>query len=307
MSGKRKLGPMRTALFVPGNRTDRVEKAVGSGADAVIIDLEDAVPPSQKVESRSKVREKITAFRESAILVRVNAIGSEFLAGDLDEVVVDGLGCIVVPKVESAGDVREIDGYLREAERRNDLAPGTTSVIPLIESARAVQNVFEILSERTEPSRLLTAAFGAADYTLDMGIEITMGGAELDYPRSRIAVACRAAGVDPPLDTPFMIDVKDVDGLRADAERAKRLGFQGKLCIHPIQIEPCHAVFSPTAEEIEHAERVIQAFEDAEARGIGAIQLDGKFIDAPIVEKSRRIAKLAAAIRGDAAAESIHE
>ncbi len=307
MSGKRTLGPTRTALFVPGNRPDRVEKAVGSGADAVIIDLEDAVPPSEKAESRPKVREKITAFRESVILVRVNAIGSEFLAGDLDEIVVDGLGCIVVPKVESAGDVREIDGHLSEVERRKDLEPGTISVIPLIESARAVQNVFEILSERTKPSRLLTAAFGAADYTLDMGIEITREGAELDYPRSRIAVACRAAGVDPPLDTPFMIDLKDVDALRADAERAKRLGFQGKLCIHPIQIEACHAVFSPTAEEVEHAERVIQAFEDAEARGIGAIQLDGKFIDAPIVEKSRRIAKLAAAIRGDAAAESIHE
>lgn len=307
MSGKREPGPIRTALFVPGNRPDRVEKAVGSGADAVIIDLEDAVPPSEKAESRSKVREKITAFRESVILVRVNSIGSEFLAGDLDEIVVDGLGCVVVPKVESAEDVREIDGYLGEAERRSDLEPGTISVIPLIESAKAVQNVFEILSERTEPSRLLTAAFGAADYTLDMGIEITRGGAELDYPRSRIAVACRAAEVDPPLDTPFMIDVKDVDGLRADAERAKRLGFQGKLCIHPIQIEACHAVFSPTAEEIEQAERVIQAFEEAEAQGIGAIQLDGKFIDIPVVEKSRRIVKLADAIRGAAAAESIHE
>jgi citrate lyase subunit beta/citryl-CoA lyase len=93
-----------------------------------------------------------------------------------------------------------------------------------------------------------------------------------------------------------MIDVKDVEGLAADARRARQLGFQGKLCIHPIQIEPCHAVFSPTAEEIEHAERVIQAFEDAEARGIGAIQLDGKFIDAPIVERSRRTLRLAAAI-----------
>jgi citrate lyase subunit beta/citryl-CoA lyase len=289
-------GPIRTALFVPGNRPDRVDKAVGTGADVVIIDLEDAVPPSQKEESRSKVREKIAAFRDREILVRVNAIGSEFLPGDLDEIIVDGLSCIIVPKVEERADIREIDGYLGEAERRNDLEPGTISVIPLIESARAVQNVFEILSEKTDPRRLFTAAFGAADYTLDMGAEITREGAELHYPRSRIAVACRAAGVDPPLDTPFMIDVKDVEALKTDARRARQLGFQGKLCIHPIQIEPCHAVFSPTAEEIEHAARVIQAFEDAEARGIGAIQLDGKFIDAPIVERSRRIVKLAAAI-----------
>ena len=292
----KELGPIRTALFVPGNRPDRVDKAVSSGADVVIIDLEDAVPPTQKEESRPKVREKIAAYRDRKILVRVNAIGSKFLPGDLDEIVVDGLRCIMVPKVEECADIRKIDGYLGEAERRNDLEPGTIAVIPLIESARAVQNVFEILSEKTDPSRVFTAAFGAADYTLDMGIEITREGSELHYPRSRIAVACRAAEVDPPLDTPFMIDLKDVEALKTDAERARQLGFQGKLCIHPIQIEPCHAVFSPSAEEIEHAERVIQAFDEAETRGIGAIQLDGKFVDAPIVERSRRILKLAAAI-----------
>jgi citrate lyase subunit beta/citryl-CoA lyase len=287
---------MRTALFVPGNRPDRVDKAVGSAADAVIIDLEDAVPPPQKQESRSNVREKITAFRDREMLVRVNAIGSEFLIGDLDEIVVDGLSCIMVPKVEKRADIREIDGHLGEAERKSGLEPGTISVMPLIESARAVQNVFEILSEKMDSRRLITAAFGAADYTLDMGIEMTREAGELDYPRSRIAVACRAAEIDPPLDSPFMIDVKDTEALKTDAERARQLGFQGKLCIHPIQIEPCHAVFSPTAEEIEHAKRVIRAFEDAEARGVGVIQLDGKFIDSPIVERSRRIVKLAAAI-----------
>jgi citrate lyase subunit beta/citryl-CoA lyase len=292
----KELGPIRTALFVPGNRPDRVAKAVSSAADAVIIDLEDAVPPSQKEESRSKVREKLVEFRHREILVRVNAIGSDLLSGDLAEVVVEGLGGIVVPKVEAAADVREFATQLRQAERRNGLEIGTVSAIPLIESARAVENVFEIMSERTGSRKLVTAAFGAADYTLDMGIEMTMGGTELHYPRSRIAVACRAAGVDPPLDTPFMIDVKDVEGLTADARRARQLGFQGKLCIHPLQIEPCHAVFSPTEEEIEHAQRVIQAYEAAEARGIGAIQLDGKFIDPPIVERSRRIVKLAAAI-----------
>ena len=292
----KELRPIRTALFVPGNRPDRVDKAVSSGADAVIIDLEDAVPPAQKEQSRTAAREKIAAFPESEILVRVNAIGSEYLAGDLDEIVAPGLGCIIVPKVEEREHIREIDRRLGEVERRKGLEPGATAVIPLIESARAVQNAFEILSEKTDPRRLFTAALGAADYTLDMGIEMTMEGTELHYPRSRIAVACRAAGVDPPLDTPFMIDVKNVEALTADARRARELGFQGKLCIHPIQIEPCHAVFSPSREEIEHAERVIEAFEDAEARGIGAIQLDGKFVDAPIVERSRRILKLAAAI-----------
>jgi citrate lyase subunit beta/citryl-CoA lyase len=273
-----------------------VDKAASSGADVVIIDLEDAVPPSQKAEARPGVREKIGAFPGREILVRVNAIGSEYLAGDLDEIVVDGLHCIMVPKVEESAHIREIARQLDEAERRSGLQPGTVSVIPLLESARAVQNAHEILSEKTDPTRVFTAAFGAADYTLDMGIEITREGTELHYPRSRIAVACRAANVDPPLDTPFMIDVKDLEALEADARRARQLGFQGKLCIHPLQIEPCHAVFSPTAEEIGQAERVIEAFEEAVARGIGAIQLDGKFIDVPVVERSRRILKLAAAI-----------
>ncbi len=139
----------------------------------------------------------------------------------------------------------------------------------------------------------MTVAFGAADYSLDLGMEITKQGSELNYPRARIAVSCRAAGLEPPLDTPFMIDLKDTEGLKADAIRAKQLGFQGKLCIHPNQILACHAVFSPSKEEIQHAEKVIQAFEEAEAEGVAAIQLDGKFIDYPVVERARRTMELA--------------
>ena len=137
------------------------------------------------------------------------------------------------------------------------------------------------------------AAFGAADYTLDMGIELTREGGELAYPRARIAVASRAAGLVPPLDTPFMIDLKDTDGLQTDALRAKQLGFQGKLCIHPNQIRPCNEVFSPTSEEIGYAERVVRAYEESLARGVGAFQLDVKFIDAPVVERCRRVIQLA--------------
>jgi citrate lyase subunit beta/citryl-CoA lyase len=168
--------------------------------------------------------------------------------------------------------------------------------VALIESARGVQNIFRILSEAIEPARAFLAAFGAADYSLDMGIDLSRDGAELHYPRSRIAVACRAAGKEPPIDTPFMIDLKDLDALRTDARRAKQLGFQGKLCIHPNQVVPCNDIFSPTAEEIAYARRVVEAFEKSEAEGIGALQLDGKFIDTPVVERSRRIIRLAASI-----------
>ncbi len=285
--------PVRTLLFVPGNRPERVDKAVNAGADVVIIDLEDAVPLALKEETRPMVREKLLQHKGQNIIVRVNALDSGFLKDDLDEILTEELSCIIVPKVESSANIREINSLLLEAEKKKGMKPGATSIIPLIESARAVQNIYEIVCERTDPERLHTVAFGAADYTLDMGIEMTLEGNELFYPRSRIAVACKAAGVEPPLDTPFMIDVKDTEGLKVDALRAKTLGFQGKLCVHPSQIGPCNAMFSPGADEIDYARKVIYAFEEAEAKGLAAIQLNGKMIDYPVVERSKRIVRLA--------------
>ena len=287
------LGPLRTALFVPGNRPDRVDKAVKTNADAVIIDLEDAVVLTEKEASRSKVRDKILEHAERKIIVRVNSLDSPFFQGDLTEVITGNLACLMVPKVESAAHVREINENLLKVEKEKGIVQGSVSIIPLIESAGAVQNIFQIATEKTEPSRIYCVAFGSADYTLDMGIEITRDGAELSYPRSRIAVASRAARIEPPLDTPFMMDLKDMEALKVDAGRAKQLGFQGKLCIHPNQIEPCHAIFSPAKEEILYAEKVVRVFEEAEKEGSAAILLDGKFIDYPVVERARRILKVA--------------
>jgi citrate lyase subunit beta/citryl-CoA lyase len=270
-----------------------VDKAVNAGADVVIIDLEDALALSEKAQARPKVREKILEHSNGRMIVRVNGLDSGFIQEDLEEVIVEGLGCIIVPKVDDKDHVREIHRLLLEVEKEKGMEPGAIAIIPLIESARAVENVFQIVSETTDPARLLTVAFGAADYTLDMGIEITKEGTELLYARSRIPIACRAAGIEPPLDTPFMIDLKDLEALKADARRAKQLGFQGKLCVHPNQIEPCHEIFSPTKEELLYAERVIRAFDEAEAKGVAAIQLDGNFIDYPVVEKARRVLNLA--------------
>lgn len=287
------IGPLRTALFVPGNRPDRVDKAVKTSADAVIIDLEDAVVLTEKEASRSKVRDKILEHAERKIIVRVNSLDSPFFQGDLTEVITGNLACLMVPKVESAAHVREINENLLKVEKEKGLMQGSVSIIPLIESAGAVQNIFQIATEKTEPSRIYCVAFGSADYTLDMGIEITREGTELSYPRSRIAVASRAARIEPPLDTPFMMDLKDMEALKVDAGRAKQLGFQGKLCIHPNQIEPCNAIFSPAKEEILYAEKVVQVFEEAEKEGSAVILLDGKFIDYPVVERARRILKVA--------------
>lgn len=290
------FGILRTALFVPATRPDRVDKALGTGADAVIIDLEDAVAHALKAEARAAARQKLMEHASERLLVRVNALGSGENQKDLAAVVTPSLRAVMLPKVESPEQVREIHRRLLAAEQGCGRPPGALGVLALIESARAVEDVFRILSGALAPERALLAAFGAADYSLDMGINMSRDGSELHYPRSRIAVACRAAGREPPIDTPFMLDLKDLEALRADARRAKQLGFQGKLCIHPNQIAPCHEVFSPTAEEVAYARRVVAAFEQSESQGVGALQLDGKFIDYPVVERSRRVLRLGAAL-----------
>jgi citrate lyase subunit beta/citryl-CoA lyase len=287
---------IRTALFVPGNRPDRIDKAFHTEADVIIVDLEDAVPPSEKERSRSVVREKVAQYRDRMILVRVNALGSPFIQGDLEEAILEGVKGIVLPKVESADDIHAMNTLLIDVETKRSLPECSIRLFPLIESAAAVQHVYDIVSAKTKPERIYTVAFGAADYTLDMGIEMTMEATELFYARSRIPIACKAAGIAPPIDTPFMIDLKNTEALVADARRAKELGFQGKLVIHPQQIEPCNRLFSPTPEEIAKAERIVQAFEEAEAAGTAAIQLEGKFIDYPVVQRSRDILTIAAAI-----------
>jgi len=287
---------IRTALFVPGNMPDRIEKAFGTEADVIIIDLEDAVPLSEKESSRSNVREKVTQFAHRMILVRTNALGSPFINGDLNETIIEGVNGIILPKVEKADDIHDINKLLLEAEKTRSIPEGTILIFPLIESAAAVQHVYDIVSTKTKPKRIYTVMFGAADYTLDMGIEMTMEGNELFYARSKIAIACRAAGIAPPIDTPFMIDLKNTEALISDAKRAKELGFQGKLVIHPDQIEPCNRIFSPLPEEIKMAKKIVKAFEESEAAGVAAIQLEGKFIDYPVVKRSKDILALATAI-----------
>lgn len=280
---------IRTALFSPGNRPERVLKAINSKADAVIIDLEDAVPISEKENTRSVVRSILNKHVVRKPYVRVNGLGTPYCKADLEAVVCDQLNGILFPKVESSEEIFEIDRLLCEAEKRNGLKPGSLEVAILCESAKGLENIYQIVSAKPEYHHISIVAFGAADFTLDLGIRLTREGKELEYARSRLPVACRAAGIMPPLDSPWMIDLKDIDGLIADAQRAKTYGFQGKLVIHPNQIEPCHDVFTPTEEEIREAATIIQAFKEAELEGKAALQLEGRFIDYAFLEKAKRI------------------
>ena len=289
----KKIEFIRTALFVPGNRPDRIDKAVNTPADAVIVDLEDAVPPAMKAEARPVVRDKIKEHCTPRLLVRVNALDTEFVQAEVDAVVAEGLACIIFPKMEKPEHIRKANQMLSDAEARKGIPAGTVSMIALIESALGVENAFQILAEKTNPARLYKVAFGAADFTLDMGIGMTKTGEEIAYPRARLAVACRAAGVEPPIDTPYMIDLKDPHALEADAQFAKQLGFQGKLCIHPNQVDICNRIFSPAEKDIEQAHKIVDAFKEAETAGTGVLQVDGKFIDLPLVKQAERILKIA--------------
>ena len=293
------MKPLRTALFAPGNRPDRAEKAIGLDADAVIIDLEDAVPIADKESSRPLVRDILDKHPGKRIYVRINALSTPYAKEDLEAIVSKNLEGIMLPKVDSPEDIFEIDRLLTDLEKRNGLEVGILELISICESAKGLEEIYSIVSAKPEYHRVSVVAFGAADYTLDLGITLTREGKELEYPRTRIPVACRAAGIVPPLDTPWMVDLKNIDGLIADAQRAKAYGFQGKIVIHPNQIQPCHNVFTPTEEEIVYAKKVIEAFEEAEREGKAAIQLEGKFIDYAIVEKSRRIYALARAIANE--------
>jgi citrate lyase subunit beta/citryl-CoA lyase len=285
---------IRTALFVPGDRPERVDKALKCRADAVIIDLEDAVAVSKKSEARDNTKQKIQKYGDECfIIVRVNSKVSGLLEKDLNYVVTQGLSAVMLPKVENKADIELIDKLLCDQEKNNNIDEGKTALFPLIESAKGIQNISDILSPCNGSDRIFTVAFGAADYTLDMAIEITSDGTELIFPRSKIAVACVSAGIKPPLDTPFMIDIKNVNMLKDDARKAKQLGFGGKLCIHPVQILPCNEIFSPRKEEIEYAKKVVQAFQNAENQGTAAVQLDGKFIDYPVFKKSLTIVNIA--------------
>lgn len=289
------MKPLRTALFAPGNRQDRVEKALNLDADAVIIDLEDAVPIAEKESSRPMVRDVLNKYPGKRMYVRINALTTPFAEEDLEAVVSKNLKGIMLPKVESPDDIFEIDRLISKVEAKAGLQFGILEVIPICETAKGLEEAYHIASARPEHHRILTIAFGAADYTLDLGISLTREGKELEYPRSRLPVACRAGRIMPPLDTPWMIDLKDIDGLIADAKKAKAYGFMGKIVIHPNQIQPCHDVFTPSEDEINYAKKVIEAFEEAEKAGKAAIQLEGKFIDYPVVEKLRRVLELAQA------------
>ena len=283
----------RSLLFAPGNHARRVEKSLTLDADVVILDLEDAVVVAEKEATRAKVVAAFRTPRRALGYVRINAFDTPFCFDDLQAVVVPGIDGILLPKVESPAQIVAVDWAVAALERARGLREGGIDLVPIVETGRGMTELRDIARSGTRVRRL---SFGAGDYTLDVGMRWTFGERELDHARTAIVVESRAAGLEPPVDTVF-IHLGQPDALRRSAELARDLGFQGKLCIHPEQLGPVNETFTPTGEETAKAERYVAAFEEAEARGSASIQVDGYFIDYPIVEQARRTLRIAQAIR----------
>lgn len=280
----------RSLLFLPGNTPNMLINGSCLGADAVIFDLEDAVSPAEKDAARILVRNTMTYmdFRGCERVVRINGIDTPYWKEDLDEVLPCRPDLILLPKTGSAADIREADAYITETEKRLGLAAGAVGLVALIETALGVENAFAIASA----SPRVTALFlGAEDLTADLRCKRTKEGREIEYARTRLVTAARAAGVDV-YDTPFT-DVNDDEGIETDAALAKALGFTGKASISPRHVETINRVFSPSQAEIDYAYEVMETIRLAKEQGKGAVALRGKMIDAPIVERARQTIAMA--------------
>ena len=275
--------PLIDPLFVPGDRPERVQKAVDLGVDAVIIDFEDAVAPAQKATARQLTGDLLQELRpDCSIGVRVNGMeDADALAADIEALrscwaVVDA---VMLPKADSPDQIRQLEALLEAAESQ-------ASILPLVETARGIEDAVRIAAASP---RVATLVLGPADLSAELGVVPTPQGLELLMARSRLVLACAAAGRARPIDGPWLV-LNDEAGLAESARQARLLGFGGKASIHPQQLAAIREAFSPSAEEVAWAQEVLDAFEESMAAGVGAVKLgDGTFIDAPVADRARSI------------------
>jgi citrate lyase beta subunit len=261
----------RSLLFAPGNDERKLEKALAAGADAVVADLEDAVPATEKEAARTVARRVLGgAATASLVAVRVNAAGTEHWGADLQAVADLELDALVLPKATP--------------EAVGALGPDGPPVVAIVETALGVRHAYET----ARLPRVAALVLGAVDLGLELGLEPRADGQEVLYARSRLVLESAAAGLRSPFDL-VHVDTRDDEGLEAEALLARSLGFRGKACIHPAQVAIVNRVFSPTGEERERARRVVEAYERGLADGRGAVAVDGEMIDLPLVERARRI------------------
>jgi citrate lyase subunit beta/citryl-CoA lyase len=267
---------LRSMLFVPANNFKFIESAKEKRADMVILDLEDSVPTQEKQKARLLIKDAARLLKQTGknVAVRINGLTTGLAADDLKFAICEGIDAIMLPKTESKKDIVKLERLMQNGSK-GQIKIG---VIPLVESAKGILNVNEIV---LAGKRIVAIGFGAADYLRDLGrsyFTISTNEIELLYPRSRLALAARVADVLA-IDTPFLGDLNDLRGLIRESRIALSLGFRGKMCIHPSHIEPINQVFSPSEKEVKMAKKIIKAYEQAKAKGMGAYSFEGRMID----------------------------
>ncbi len=294
---------LRTLLFVPGNQERRIEKARSIPADALILDLEDSVPLSEKDSARKMVAASLDGLALSGreVFVRINSLPTSYAVSDIKAVVTRGLRGICLPKSESADDIHNADVLIADAEKEAGLEVGSVGLLVLIETPKGIINAYEIASASP---RILGVTLGAEDYALEMGINRTEEGAEIYYPRMVIALACHAANVLA-IDCVYT-NVREQEGLIRETKLVGQIGFQGKLVIHPGQVGPVNQIFTHSEEESAYARRVVEAFEAAVNQGQASTSLDGKMVDAPVAERAKKLLARAESIAEKERTNSIH-
>ena len=267
----------RSYLFVPATQPERIKKALASDADAIIIDLEDAVPSSEKDKVRDSVLKVLHELENpvKAIYLRINDLLTAFWREDVSLLKEYPFAGIVLPKTNTKEDIEEIENFVPENQH----------IIPLIETAQGVLSVKSIAGTSRRIKRL---AFGAIDYSLELGINLSITQNELIYPRSMIAISSRAYGLLPPIDTVYT-EFKNDEGLIRESCLGKQYGFYGKLCIHPNQTTIVNRIFTPTDKEVQWAKELVTTFEKAELEGLAVIQLNGKMVDYPVYKQALQV------------------
>jgi len=282
----------RSMLFVPANNPRFIDKAHTRGADAIILDLEDSVPDAELDVARAALRHAAQTVAQAGadVVVRINN-PDQLAAADIEAAVFPGVKALLLPKARGAAHVRDISAQMAAREETEGMASGTVRLVPMIETADAY---FQALEIARADKRNVALNLGGEDFAADVGM--VPDGETLALPKQQIVIAARAAGLMPLGLFGTVADFQDLEGVRRAAETARRFGMEGASCIHPSNVPILNEAFSPNPEEVEHANRVITAYAEATAAGQGAITVDGKMIDVPVVERAEKLLARWAAI-----------
>ena len=287
---------MRSVLYVPGNSAKMVGKAASVPADIITLDLEDSVPPTEKAEARKLVATSLESIASGGAeaYVRLNSWETKLTNEDLKEVVAPGLTGVTLAKCGHPDDVKRLDAKLEELEERRCLVVGSVKVSLLLETAKGIIFAYDsCIASR----RVVSAIFGAVDFTNDMRVKLTSEGEEQKYARRHVAVAARAAGIIA-IDAPF-VAYQDMDAFEANVRDGRQMGYEGRMIIHPSQVPVCNRLYAPNPEDVVWATGVVRAFEEeALAKGTAAISLNGKMIDTPVYLNAKQILLAHAEIEG---------